>query len=146
MQRANHESLKYILAIIRRTTKIIKVFPFLYIVLFLVVMPIECYAEYSVDISLSYLFFESPLMIAFLILLSYTVKLCKWHRLQCALPLLPQIADFVDTHLYEYGEALATFNFAILILLFILSLVNAYFVFIKPSSNRAILIPKTYSR
>lgn len=93
----------------------------------------------GVAIIVNSLFYESPLLILFLILLSYSVKLCKWHRIQCALPLVPQLADFIDTHFVEYEEALATLNFAILMLLFSLSLVNAYFVFIRPTTNKQTL-------
>lgn len=132
MQKENAEKLKYLLAVIRKTTKAIKIFPFVYILILLIILPLMSYMDIDTATFISGCIFESPLLIAFLILLSYSVKLCKWHRIQCALPLVPQIADFIDTYIYEYGEALATLNFAILIILFIASLVNAYFVFIRP--------------
>lgn len=135
MQKENAENLKRILTIIRKTTKAIKLFPFVYIVILLTILPLLSLMDIDTTILISGFIFESPLIVAFLILLSYSVKLCKWHRLQCALPLVPQIADFIDTHLIEYGEALATLNFIILLLLFVLSLVNAYFVFIRPTNK-----------
>lgn len=135
MQKVNHESLKTILNVVRKTTKAIKVFPFVYVFILIAIIPVICYIDYDVAIVINDCIFESPLLIAFLIILSYSVKLCFWHRLQCTLPLIPQIADFIDTYIYEYGEALATLNFLILLLLFTLSLVNAYFVFIRPTRN-----------
>lgn len=135
MQKGNRENLKIVLNVVRKVTKAIKIFPFVYVLILLLFLPSMSYMDIDTATILSGCIFESPLLIAFLILLSYSVKLCVWHRLQCLLPLVPQIADFIDTHIYEYGEALATLNFIILLLLFILSLVNAYFVFIRPTRN-----------
>lgn len=76
--------------------------------------------------------FISFIMVLFLIRLSYCVKLCKWHRLQCSLPVLPQIVDKIDVHIYEFGAYLAVVNYAVFGLIAVLSLINAYFVFMKP--------------
>lgn len=89
--------------------------------------------DFDILVDVSSAIFLSPLLVVFLILLSYAVRLCKWHRLQCVLPLIPQAMVYCDNYIYEYGVALATINFSVLLLLFILSLVNAYFVFIRPA-------------
>lgn len=133
MQKENAENLKVILSVVRKTTKAIKVFPFLYIGLFIVLSFAMGLTSIIVTYIISAIIIISPIVVAFLIYLSYAVKLCKWHRLQCLLPLIPQAIVFIDSHLYEYGEALATLNFAILIFLFVASLVNAFFVFIRPT-------------
>lgn len=135
--KVNHESLKIVLDVVRKVTKIIKLFPFLYIVLFIAIIPFETFGGMDIVIIFNLLFFESPLFVALLVLLSYCVKLCFWHRLQCILPLIPQLLVYCDQYIYEYGEALATINFIMLLLLFILSLVNAYFVFIRPSNLKS---------
>lgn len=134
MQKVKEENLKVILNVVRKTTKAIKVFPFLYVVVFIILDTFITFCDYETAYTIADFFYESPFFIAFLIYLSYCVKLCFWHRLQCILPLIPQLLVFCDNYIYEYGEALATFNFVIIILLFILSLVNAYFVFIRPSN------------
>lgn len=143
MQKDSHENLRVVLNVVRRVTKAIKIFPFVYILILLLFLPTMSYLDIDTATILSGCIFESPLLIALLILLSYSVKLCIWHRIQCLLPLVPQVADFVDTHIYEYGEALATLNFIVLLLLFILSLVNAYFVFIKPTTPNFSIRPTT---
>lgn len=134
MQRENAEKLKTILNIIRKVTKAIKVFPFLYVVVLLIICPIISFSE-NIDMLINESCYLSPLLVLFLIYLSYAVKLCFWHRLQCTLPLIPQALVYCDTYIYEFGEALATLNFAILLILFIASLVNAYFVFVRPTRN-----------
>lgn len=131
----NHERLKVILSVAKKATKAIKLFPFLYIALFIVCYSISMFCDFYVLENISSAIFISPLVIAFLIYLSYAVHLCKWHRLQCTLPLIPQAVVFCDYYICELGEALARVNFAILIFIFILSLVNAYFVFIRPTSK-----------
>lgn len=127
----NRENLKIVLSVIRKATKAIKLFPFLYAIVFIPCYAISMFNDFEVLLDVSAAIYLSPLLIAFLIYLSYAVKLCFWHRLQCTLPLIPQAVVYCDTYIYEYGEALAKVNFAIIVILFILSLVNAYFVFIR---------------
>ena len=132
MQKGNVENLKVVLNVVRKTTKAIKIFPFVYAGTLLIVIPMVFFNEDIADI-LNEAFFISPLVISFLLYLSYAVKLCFWHRLQCTLPLIPQAVVFCDYYICELGEALAIVNFVLIIGLFILSLVNAYFVFIRPT-------------
>lgn len=124
---------EYLFRIVRSVTTTVKHFPFYYaggIILFWSVAPI---LDLTVVIDIDNLIALSALMILFLICLSYCVKLCIWHRLQCALPLLPQISSHIDQQVYEFGSYTATANTIAMILVFILSLVNAYFVFMKPA-------------
>lgn len=135
MQKDSHENLKVVLNVTRKTTKAIKVFPFLYALFLLVISPIIVYLDFDIATIVNELFFVSPLFIGFLILLSYFVKLCKWHRLQCVLPILPQITDWIDTNVHEFSYMAATLNLIAFIVILILTLVNAYFVFIRPTRN-----------
>lgn len=138
MQKENRENLKIVLNVVRKTTKAIKVFPFLYALLLLVLFPIVAYVDFDIATIINETFYVSPLFIGFLILMSFYVKLCKWHRLQCILPLFPQIIVFIDANFYEFGESLMTIDFVVDIVIFILSLINAYFVFIKPKTRSTI--------
>lgn len=133
MEKRGNENLRIVLDVVRKVTKAIKLFPFLYIVLFLIVTPYVAYGNFDVALNLSSLMYVSLLVVIFLIYLSYCVKLCKWHRIQCCLPLLPQITIFIDENIYEFGSEIALIDFITIAIIFILSLVNAYFVFIKPT-------------
>lgn len=124
----------------RSATNTVRAFPFFYavaLILFWIVAPM---LDYDALTAIDSLIFLSAAMVALLIRLSYCVKLCKWHRLQCSLPLLPQIVDKIDVYIYEFGTYLAIINYAVLGVIAVLSLVNAYFVFMKP------LIPKWKAR
>lgn len=137
MPRDNVESLRLILSVVRKTTKAIKIFPFFYMVLFLILMPFLTFGSIEMTEDISGLIYMPLVMIIFLVYLSYCVKLCKWHRLQCVLPLIPQVIVFIDEKVYEFGESAITITTSIFVLLFLLSLINAYFVFIKKPGRSA---------
>lgn len=122
-----------IVRILRTVTVTVKVFPFLYALIFIPSM--FAYMVFSEDacIVLDTLFYMSVLMVAFLIRLSYCVKLCIWHRLQCCLPLLPQPIIFIDNYIYCFDQTAIVINVWLAIIIFTLSLINAYFVFMKPA-------------
>lgn len=127
---------EYLFRIVKRVTTTVKTFPFFYalgLILFWLITPI---LDVMTVIAIDSLTVLSAIMAIFLIRLSYCVKLCVWHRLQCALPILPQISTRIDQQVYEFGSYTATANTIAMILVFTLSLVNAYFVFIKPSTRR----------
>lgn len=122
--------------ILRRVTITVKVFPFFYaagLILFWLIAPALTDAMLNMVDSTIYL---SAIMVLFLIRLSYCVKLCIWHRLQCALPLLPQIVAQVDRCIFKFGFYLATAEVVVMCIIFTLSLVNAYKVFIKPAVRK----------
>ena len=126
---------EYLFRIVKSVTITVKTFPFFYalgLILFWLVAPIFNYETLSFIDSLIFL---SAVLVLFLIRLSYCVKLCIWRRLQCALPLLPQVIAQIDEHFYEFGEYVSAVNYATTGIVFTLSLVNAYFVFIKPSAR-----------
>lgn len=126
---------EYLLRIVKRVTITIKTFPFYYaggLILFWLIAPI---LDIMTTIFIDSLIVLSAIMILFLIRLSYCVKLCIWHRIQCALPILPQISTQIDQQVYRFGSYTATANTMAMILIFVLSLVNAYFVFIKPATR-----------
>lgn len=122
-----------IVNILRKVTVTVKVFPFLYALIYIPAMFAYMVFSEDVCIMLDTLFYMSVLMVAFLICLSYCVKLCIWHRLQCCLPLFPQPIIFIDNYIFSFGETAAVINVWLAIIIFTLSLVNAYFVFMKPA-------------
>lgn len=119
--------------ILRRVTVTIKVFPFIYALIYIAAMFGYLLSDEDVCTWIDTLFFMSVLNVVLLVRLSYCVKLCIWHRIQCCLPMLPQPVIFIDNHIYCFGQTLAIINVWLAILIFTFSLVNAYKVFIKPA-------------
>lgn len=130
-----HKDILAIVRILRKVTKIVKIYPFVYAVLYALCMIGYLVCDDIVSVMLDQLFYTSPIVVSCNILLSYSLKLCKWHRLQCLLPMFPLIPLFVDYLVFPVSKLAFTTNALTIILLFALSLINAYFVFIKPKNN-----------
>lgn len=130
-----HKDILAIVHILRKVTKIVKIYPFVYAVLYALCMIGYWVCNDIVSTILDQLFYTSPIVVFCNILLSYSLKLCKWHRLQCLLPIFPLIPLFVDYFIFPVSKLAFTINSLTIILLFTLSLINAYFVFIKPKNN-----------
>ena len=118
--------------ILRRVTIIMKVYPFIYALLYILSMVCYIFCSDFVATLLDQLFYTSPIVVSCNIILSYALKLCKWHRLQCCLPLFPLIPVAIDSWVYSLSRFVAITNATTIIVLSIASLINAYFVFIKP--------------
>lgn len=130
-----HKDILAIVKILRRVTTIVKIYPFVYAVLYALCMIGYLVCDDMVSIILDQLFYTSPIVVSCNILLSYSLKLCKWHRLQCLLPMFPLIPLFVDYFILPVSKLAFTINALAIISLLALSLINAYFVFIKPLYN-----------
>lgn len=119
------------LNILRKVTIATKVAPFIYAGIYLLCMVAYFLADESVLLFYDMLFYVSPLVIATFIYLSYQFKFCKWYRLQCILPVFPQVLGIIDRYVYQFGEYSACALVVMTALIFVLSLVNIYFTFIK---------------
>lgn len=116
--------------IAKRATVIVKIVPFVYAFLFMMCLIVYTFTSENVQTVLDTIFYVSPVTIIFALILSKTFKLCKWHRLECVLPLVSQITVFIDLF-YPLTEVAAEINVATIIAIFLLSLVNAYFTFLR---------------
>lgn len=129
----NNNDIIAIVKILRKVTKIVKVYPFIYAILYVLCMIGYVVGSEELSCTLDQLFYTSPISVFFALLLSNSLKLCKWHRLECILPMIPLIHLVIDTYVISLGNVSAILNVATIIFLCIASLINAYFVFIKPS-------------
>ena len=128
------EELGRIIGILRTATKVVKLIPFAYALLYIISILSYSMCSENVSIWVDMIFYVSPLSIIFLLILSRTLKLCKWHRLECVLPLMGFCAVLINDFIIEFGKYGQLANYIIVITTFILSLINAYFVFIKPKN------------
>lgn len=132
---ADNKDILALVRILRKVTKIVKIYPFVYAVLYALCMIGYLVCDDIVSVMLDQLFYTSPIVVSCNILLSYSLKLCKWHRLQCLLPMMPLITLLVDVTIYPISKIASTINALTIIAILMLSLINAYFVFIKPKNN-----------
>ena len=124
-----------IVKILRKTTKIVKVYPFIYAMLYVMCMFGYMLFSENVAIILDQIFYTSPIVVSCNISLSYALKLCKWHRMECLLPIIPIFPLLIDYYIYPLNNIAVGINTTIMIAICIASLINAYFVFIKPHNN-----------
>jgi hypothetical protein len=130
----SQEELSRIIGILRTVTKVVKLIPFAYALLYIISILSYSMCSENVSIWVDMIFYVSPLSIIFLLILARTLKLCKWHRLECVLPLMGFCAVLINDFIIEFGKYGQLANYIIVITTFILSLINAYFVFIKPKN------------
>ena len=124
-----------IVRILRRVTTIVKVYPFAYSILYISCMLVYMFCSDEMATLCDQLFYTSPFMIVCAIGLSYSLKLCKWHRLECILPLLPTCMVLVDEFIYSFPKSASYLNAILIGVICLASLINAYFVFIKPHNT-----------
>lgn len=135
-QRVNADEILRSIKILRNVTKIVKVAPFIYVLIYLLTMPLYVYCEGEILDIVDMAIYMSPLMVILLIIMSYSLKFCVWHRSQCLLPTISQAFVYVDTYIYEFGESAIKLLVTLCLFIIILSLTNTYFVFIKKPDLR----------
>lgn len=111
----------------------IKVFPFIYTAVLLILSPFETFLSLQWAELLALFFFTCMPSIILCLVLSYAVRLCPWHRAQCFIMLLPLSIPLCRIFYPDLSIVWVWLGVSTLLLA---SLVNAYFVFIKPSVRR----------
>ena len=123
--------------ILRRVTKTVKIAPFVLAVLYMLSMIGYMVFSDTIATILDYLFYISPSTIVILLILSKSTKMCVWHRLECVLPMVSMLPALFDDLIIELTNVAAYINASTIALIFLLSLLNAYFVFIKPTHEES---------
>jgi hypothetical protein len=135
-----HEEFTYLVEILRNVTFYVKIAPFINALILIVSMIVYlCGSELAATFC-DIMVYTSPIMVIFLIVLSNTLKLCIWHRVECSLPLLFIGTFVVDTFIVELTNIAAYVNICVILVVLILSLFNAYKMFIEPAWNQTIIL------
>lgn len=132
---ANNKDVIAIVAILRNVTLIVQLYPFAYTVLYALCMVGYLVGSEELSCTLDQLFYTSLLSVLFALILSRSLKLCKWHKLECILPMIPLVHLAIDSYIVSLSNVSAIINVGTIIALCILSLINAYFVFRKPKTK-----------
>ncbi len=130
-QRVDADYMLRSIAILRNVTKAVKVAPFLYVMAYMLTMPFYIFCDGIIVDVLDILLYMSPVAVLLLVVLSYSLKFCAWHRFQCILPTLAQAVALVDSYFYQLSESVAILLVSTCIVVTLLSLLNTYFVFIR---------------
>lgn len=130
MERDEHRILGAI-QILKSVTKTVKIAPFVLAVLYMLSMIGYMLFSDTVATILDYLFYISPSTIVILLILSKSTKMCVWHRLECILPIVSMLPALFDELIMSLTNVAAYINASTIAFIFLASLLNAYFVFIK---------------
>lgn len=114
----------------RKAYATIKTFPFVYTALLLVISPFEAWLSLKWSELLGLLASTSVPSVWLCWKLSKAVRLCPWHRAQCIIMLLPLSIPLCRILIPEFDVVWVWIGVSSLL---IVSLTNAYFVFVKPS-------------
>lgn len=131
-QRLNLEGL---IKKLRSVTLAVQVMPFIYTAFYILATVSYFFADETVLRILDTLFYVSPIVVAEFLVLSRILRLCKWHRRACVLPVLPQVTVILDYTVVEFSRFAAASAIATILLMAVLLLIAAYNVFLKPKHN-----------
>lgn len=132
----NEQQILGIINIARRGTSVVKIIPFVQACIYIVCRISSLFVSDNVQSLLDLLLYVSPLQVVFSLILSKTFKLCKWHKTECVLPLVPFSLVIFDTYIYELSRIALAVNITAIVCVLILSVVNAYFVFWRKPNNQ----------
>lgn len=76
------------------------------------------------------LFYVSPVAVAEFLILSRLLRLCKWHRTACCVPLIPQLMSMIDYYVIEFSEVVVMVDLFVYASSVTLLLISAYKVFL----------------
>lgn len=127
--------IKYLIEKLRSITLTVQVSPFAYTLLYIIILFLYPRCKESVLNTLDTLFYVSPLMVAMFLIESKVLKLCKWHKTACVIPIIPQVFVFVDRHIIRLTAIEVRMHYWLLFSMSILLLIAAYNVFLKPKHN-----------
>jgi hypothetical protein len=123
--------IRKVIKILKDATLVIKIAPFVFVLAQILTLLAYYFGNETLSVFLDYCFYLSPSVVILAVFLSLIFKLCRWHRLECLLPIIPTITWLVDEYVTDLSLVAAQVNVGTILLLFILSLINAYFVFLK---------------
>ena len=101
-EKGSQQKVANIVVVLRRITLAVKVIPFIYTAIFLLLFIGYSIGEGVVLDIIDYLAFVSPMVVFAHVIYSRMLKMCKWHRAACAIPLIPQAVDLFDRYVYHF--------------------------------------------
>ena len=123
--------LKRLITTLRRVTTAVQVFPFIYSALYIALLATYNFVPEDYQATLDNLFYISPACIVTFLILSKVLLLCRWHKAACIIPIIPQVANFIDCHVVMLSEAQVYLFNGTLLCMTVLLVFAAYKVFFR---------------
>lgn len=131
-QDESDERIKKLILTLRDITLAVQIAPFAISTLY--ILGITAQLLFSGDTSwlFSIILYTPPPIILIMLIFSRMLHLCKWHRLACALPLVPFCFTMIDAYLIELSDIAVWILNGLALAMIIMLLMAAYNVFLKP--------------
>lgn len=111
-----------------RIVEAVKITPFIYSSIFVVVFVLYNFADERVLDILDTIFYISPIVVVVTFVYSKILHLCWWHRLTCLIPVIPQVFYLFDSFYTQSEVMIAN---VISLVMIILILISAYKVYAR---------------
>ena len=128
--REERQSLKSDFAVrLRNIIWATRLFPFIYTALLVVLYAAYSFSSGVILDLIDYFAYVSPIVVLAHLAYSRILKMCRWHRIACALPLIPQSVDLFDAYVYHLEHYAWIVTAATIMITLILFLIAIYKVF-----------------
>lgn len=131
-QDESDERIKRLILTLRDITLAVQIAPFVISLLYILGIIAQLFFSGDTSWLFSMILYTPPPIILIMLIFSRMLHLCKWHRLACALPLVPFCFTMIDAYLIELSDIAVWILNGLAIAMIIMLLMAAYNVFLKP--------------
>lgn len=131
-QDESDERIKRLILTLRDITLAVQIAPFVISLLYTLGITAQLFFSGDTSWLFSIILYTPPPIILIMLIFSRMLHLCKWHRLACALPLVPFCFTMIDAYLIELSDIAVWILNGLAIAMIIMLLMAAYNVFLKP--------------
>lgn len=131
-QDESDERIKRLILTLRDITLAVQIAPFVISLLYILGITAQLFFSGDTSWLFSIILYTPPPIILIMLIFSRMLHLCKWHRLACALPLVPFCFTMIDAYLIELSDIAVWILNGLAIAMIIMLLMAAYNVFLKP--------------
>ena len=97
-------ALERLVVALRKTTRIVKSMPFVYLLFFSVYMVSFPLVSEEASGFIDTLFAGSPVALLGMLFLSNVLKLCRWHKMACLIPSTTRIEGYIDSYVFTFTQ------------------------------------------
>lgn len=119
-----NEVLGRIINILKKVTYLIRHFPFIYLLVYILYLLLEFICSDIYLCFLDTLFYLSPVVFIVLVYLSKVLHMCIWHQTACLFPTLSIAGNYIDNMLFQFTQ-----NEICLIHIFIILVSSLFLIF-----------------
>lgn len=125
------DKILYLIDKLRSITLAVQIAPFVYTFLYIIAISLYFFVSDGTAVLLDTFLYVSPLITILFLVESRILKLCKWHRTACVIPIMAHFPVIIDTYLYELSTDWVYVTLSTILLMSALLLVAAYNVFFR---------------